>query len=111
RRVTIKGLWFMPAEVVVAPDHTVSWINRDLVSHNKQAVGGTNDGCDDSGSADPPSFTGRARDAAVLRQPTSIGGTKAPLTYRPFPTPPRPPPCRRSSPPTQAASQFNPTST
>src|SRR5215472_14415947 len=39
-----------------------------------------------------------ARDAAVLRQTTSIGGMKAPLTERPFSAPPPPPSCRRSSP-------------
>jgi plastocyanin len=38
RRVTIKGLRFMPADVVVAPDHTVRWINRDLFSHNRPGV-------------------------------------------------------------------------
>src|SRR5215467_11781215 len=48
-----------------------------------------------------------ARDAAVLRQTTSIGGMKAPLTERPFSAPPPPPPCRFSSPPAQTASQFN----
>jgi len=36
RRVTIKGLRFMPADVAVALDHTVRWIKRDLVSHSKQ---------------------------------------------------------------------------
>jgi plastocyanin len=64
RRVTIEGLRFMPADVVVAPDHTGRWINRDLVSHNRQAVGGTNGGGDDSGSADPPPrhpWQGRSR--------------------------------------------------
>src|SRR5262245_61546444 len=63
-RVTFRGLRFMPADVVMAPDHTGRWINRDLVSHNRQAVGGTNGGGDDSGSADPPPrhpWQGRSR--------------------------------------------------
>src|SRR5262249_51523265 len=40
-RVTIKGLHFAPADVVVGPGDTVVWVNRDLVSHTVTAQDGS----------------------------------------------------------------------
>lgn len=36
-RVIIKGLQFVPADVVVAPGDTVLWVNQDLVQHTVTA--------------------------------------------------------------------------
>lgn len=40
-RVIIKGLQFVPADVVVAPGDTVVWVNQDLVPHTVTARDGS----------------------------------------------------------------------
>lgn len=72
--VEIRGLTFLPANVVLSAGDTVSWINHDLVPHTVTAA----DGSWDSGEIAPgETFTLAAQTAApfVCRYHPTMAGS------------------------------------